>query len=97
MTSKNVMTTAGVVLLTVLALVATLSAQTQTLTVLHNFTGPDGIYPQGHCCSIRRATSTAQRARVAPLATAQCSSWTRAATKACSPASGARPGREHTR
>jgi uncharacterized repeat protein (TIGR03803 family) len=47
MTSKNVMTTDGVVLLTVLALVATLSAQTQTLTVLHNFTGPDGIYPQG--------------------------------------------------
>jgi uncharacterized repeat protein (TIGR03803 family) len=47
MTSKNVTAAAAVVLLTVLALVATLSAQTQTLTVLHNFNGPDGIYPQG--------------------------------------------------
>lgn len=47
MTSKNVTSTAVVVLLTVLALVATLSAQTQTLTVLFNFSGPDGTYPQG--------------------------------------------------
>jgi len=47
MTSKNVTSTAGVVLLTVLALVAALSAQTPTLTVLYNFTGPNGTYPHG--------------------------------------------------
>jgi uncharacterized repeat protein (TIGR03803 family) len=32
---------------TLLALLATLPAQAQTLTVLHNFTGPDGIGPSG--------------------------------------------------
>ena len=47
MTSKNVTSTAGVVLLTVLALVVALSAKTQTLTVLYNFTGPNGTYPHG--------------------------------------------------
>ena len=31
----------------VFAMIATLSAQTQTLTVLHNFTGADGTFPQG--------------------------------------------------
>jgi uncharacterized repeat protein (TIGR03803 family) len=35
------------VLFTVWVLLATLPAQTQTLTVLHNFTGPDGSYPHG--------------------------------------------------
>lgn len=47
MTSKNVTFTTVLVLLAVLAMTATLSAQTQTPTVLHNFTGPDGTYPQG--------------------------------------------------
>ena len=32
---------------TLLVLLATLPAQAQTLTVLHNFTGPDGITPHG--------------------------------------------------
>lgn len=39
---------AAIALFAVLALPATMLAQTQTLTVLHNFTGaPDGIYPNG--------------------------------------------------
>ena len=37
----------GAALFTVLALAATLSAQTPTLTVLHTFTGADGIGPHG--------------------------------------------------
>jgi uncharacterized repeat protein (TIGR03803 family) len=47
MTTKNVTSTAGVALLTVLALIAALSAQTQTLTVLYNFTGPNRSSPHG--------------------------------------------------
>lgn len=35
-------------LLCALAMVAMQSAQAQTFTVIHTFTGPDGEYPQGN-------------------------------------------------
>lgn len=43
----NLMSLTRTVLFTVWVLLATLPAQAQTLTVLHNFTGPDGIGPHG--------------------------------------------------
>ena len=73
-----------VALFVVLTLVPTLPAQTQTLVVLHNFTGaPDGAGPHGPLLFDQAGNLYGMTRRWAVPASAQFSSWTRAATNPC--------------